>query len=240
MLNIKENKQKIVEVKIKSQNCHAFYLGLIRGVEIRESSQLIKEWLKINGIQPINNVVDAANLVMLESGQPLHIFDYDSLPEKKELVVRQAREGEVMVSLQNSSLTLRAEDIVISAGEKIIDLAGIIGARETAVNSQTRSIFVECAAFCSKTIKATTNRLNFTTSASRYFCRENSTFASPEYILQRVISLIINSYRGNLNSGEFFIYQAAKKKELTTTTITQDFIEKKIGQKIPELIIENL
>jgi phenylalanyl-tRNA synthetase beta chain len=238
--NINKSEQKIVEVKIKSRNCHAFSLGLVRNIEIKESSKLVKEWLKINGIQSINNIVDAANLVMLESGQPLHIFDYDSLPEKKELVIRQAQEGEVMVSLQNISLILSSKDIVVSSGEKIIDLAGIIGTRETAVNPQTRNILIECASFCSKAVKITTNRLNFTTSASRYFCRKNSSFSSPECVLRRVISLIVDSCKGNLNSGEIFIYQTAKEEERAVIAITQNFIEKKIGQKISELVIENI
>jgi len=177
---------------------------------------------------------------MLESGQPLHIFDYDSLPEKKELVVRQASEGEIMISLQNSNLILSAEDIVVSSGEKIIDLAGIIGTRGTAVVSQTRNILIECASFCSEAIKKTTNRLNFTTSASRYFCRRNSSFSSPKHVLRRVISLIIDSYKGNLNCGEFFVYQEVKKKETTSITITRNFVEKKISQKFPKLIIENI
>lgn len=184
--------------------------------------------------------MDAANLVMLESGQPLHIFDYDSLPEKKELIIRQAREGEIMVSFQNSSLILSSKDMVISSGEKIIDLAGIIGTQETGITLQTRNILIECASFCPETIRTTTNRLNFTTSASRYFCRKNSSFSSPKYILQRVISLIVDSCKGNLNSGEFFTYQEVKKSEPTTITITQNFIEKKTGEKFSELVIEKL
>ncbi|CAG8440131.1 11514_t:CDS:10 [Ambispora leptoticha] len=178
--------QKKVKVKIESRNCHAFYLGL-----------------------PVNNVVDAANLVMLESGQPLHVFDYESLSEKKELVIRQVREGEVMVSLQNDNLILNSKDMIISSGEKIIDLAGIIGTRETAVNLQTRNILVECAFFCSEAIKLTTNRLNFATSAR------------------------------NLNSGEIFIYQAAKEEKEKIIAITQNFIEKKTGQKFTELAVSN-
>jgi len=177
---------------------------------------------------------------MLESGQPLHIFDYDSLPGKKELVVRQAKEGEIMVSLQNVSLMLNSKDIIVSSEEKIVDLAGIIGTQETAVNSQTKNILIECASFCSKAIKITTNRLNFITSASRYFCRKNSSFSSPEYILRRVISLIVDSYKGNLNSGEIFIYQELREEGEKLIAITQNFIEGKIGQKIPELVIENI
>ncbi|CAI2186030.1 560_t:CDS:2 [Funneliformis geosporum] len=217
LLPNRENKQKILEVKIESRNCQAFHLGL-----------------------SINNIVDAANLVMLESGQPLHIFDYDSLPEKKELIIRQAREGEIMVSFQKSSLILSSKDMVISSGEKIIDLAGIIGTQETGITSRTRNILIECASFCPKTIRTTTNRLNFTTSASRYFCRKNSSFSSPKYILRRVISLIVDSYKGNLNSGEFFTYQEVKKSEPMTITITQNFIEQKTGEKFSELVIEKL
>ena len=145
-----------------------------------------------------------------------------------------------MVSLQNSGLILSSKDMVISSGEKIIDLAGIIGAQETRITLQTKNILIECASFCPETIRTTTNRLNFTTSASRYFCRKNSSFSSPKYVLQRVISLIIDSYKGNLNSGEFFTYQEVKKSEPTTITITQDFIEKKTGEKFPELVIEKI
>ena len=195
--------------------------------------------MEINNLRSINNVVDSANLVMLESGQPLHIFDYDTLPEKK-IVVRQAQRGEKMNALYGQELGLNSGDIIISSDKKIISLGGIIGSQETAITPQTKNILIECASFCSKAIKITTNRLNLITSASRYFCRKNSSFSSPEYVLQRVISLIIDSYKGNLGSGEIFIYQAAKEDKKKIIAITQNFIEKKIGQKIPELIIENI
>ena len=85
-LNIEESKEKLVEVEIKNDDCRAFYLGLVKDIKVKESPLLIKEYLRVNGINSINNVVDIASLVMMESGQPLHVFDYDSLSSKKKIL----------------------------------------------------------------------------------------------------------------------------------------------------------
>src|SRR3954469_24155863 len=95
---INESEEKLVAVIINTNDCSEFYLGLIKNIEVKESPLWLKEWLTVNNIRAINNVVDSANLLMLESGQPLHIFDYDALPEQK-IVVRQAHQGERLNAL---------------------------------------------------------------------------------------------------------------------------------------------
>src|SRR4051794_31087790 len=133
----------------------------------------MKEWLTANNVRSINNVVDSANLVMLESGQPLHIFDYDSLPEKK-IVVRPAHPGEKMSALYGQELMLDSEDIVVSSGEKVISLAGIIGNQTTSLTPHTKNILIECASFNPTTIKKTAKRLNISTAASHFFSRQTN------------------------------------------------------------------
>jgi phenylalanyl-tRNA synthetase beta chain len=182
--------------------------------------------------------VDSANLVMLESGQPLHIFDYDTLPEKK-IVVRQACQGEKINALHGQELALNSEDIVISSGEKVISLAGIIGGRENALAPLTKNILIECASFEPQTIKKTANRLNISTAASHYFSRRANLVLSPQQVLARVISLIIENYQGDLNSGTIFSYKRAEKTP-STVSISQEFINKKTGQILSEQTIENI
>src|SRR5437763_4116516 len=107
---------------------------------------------------------------MLESGQPLHTFDYDNLLEKK-IMVRKAHYGEKINTIRGQELVLNSEDIIVSSGEKIISLAGIIGDQETIPTPQTKNILIECANFNPQTIKKTAQRLNISTEASRFFSR---------------------------------------------------------------------
>ena len=237
-LIVKVNREKPVKVAIITPDCHEFCLGLIKNIEIKESPIWIKEWLEINNIRSINNVVDIANLVMLETGQPIHIFDYDVLPERK-IVVGQVQQGKKIETIQGQKLVLNSEDIVVSSGEKIIDLAGIIGTKEFSLNSQSKNILIECAYFNPKTIQKTAKRLNISTIASQFFCRKGSLFLPLKQVLQRVIPLIIETYQGDLNSGTIFSYQEAKKIPLVIS-ISKEFITKKIGQDLTVTVIENI
>jgi phenylalanyl-tRNA synthetase beta chain len=109
---------------------------------------------------------------MLETGQPLHIFDYDALPKKQktnQILIRRADGGEKFITLNQQKLILDSEDLVISVGGKAFELAGIVGNRETVVNSQTRNILIECASYDSEAIKETVTRLNIFSRTSQYF-----------------------------------------------------------------------
>ena len=125
---------------------------------------------------------------MLKTGQPLHIHDYDKLTSK-EITIRQAFEKEEITILSGKTLSLTAEDIVISANQKAISLAGISGSRKTAVNNQTTSILIESAKFSPYSIKKTSQRLAIFTQASQYFAKSfNLPFG--DYALYRAIELI--------------------------------------------------
>src|SRR4051794_20033220 len=167
---------------------------------------------------------------MLESGQPLHIFDYDTLPEKK-IVIRPAHLGEKVNALHGQELVLDKEDIVISSGEKLISLAGIIGDQATALTPNTKNILVECASFNPATIKKTAKRLNVSTVASHFFSRQTNLVLTAQQVLVRIISLIVETYQGDLSSESIFPYQKKEKKQLVIT-ISQEFVAKKVGQAL--------
>lgn len=129
-------------------------------------------WMQVRlikaGIRPINNVVDISNYVLLEYGQPLHMFDQDHIGSQ-EIVVRQAQTDETMTTLDNTERTLVDTDIVISNGKEPIALAGVMGGDFSEVTEQTTNVVVEGAIFDPVSIRHTSRRLNLRSEASSRF-----------------------------------------------------------------------
>ena len=120
------------------------------------------------GIRPINNVVDISNYVLLEYGQPLHMFDQDHMGSK-DIVVRQANENETMTTLDDTERTLIDTDIVITNGKEPIALAGVMGGDFSEVTDQTMNVVVEGAIFDPVSIRHTSRRLNLRSESSSRF-----------------------------------------------------------------------
>ncbi|MQH59106.1 phenylalanine--tRNA ligase subunit beta, partial [Escherichia coli] len=120
------------------------------------------------GIRPINNVVDISNYVLLEYGQPLHMFDQDAIGSQQ-IVVRQANEGEKMTTLDDTERELLTSDIVITNGQTPIALAGVMGGDFSEVKEQTSNIVIEGAIFDPVSIRHTSRRLNLRSESSSRF-----------------------------------------------------------------------
>ena len=120
------------------------------------------------GIRPINNVVDISNYVLLEYGQPLHMFDQNHIGSK-DIVVRQAKDEETMTTLDNNERKLVDTDIVISNGKEPIALAGVMGGDFSEVTEQTTNVVIEGAIFDPVSIRHTSRRLNLRSEASSRF-----------------------------------------------------------------------
>lgn len=132
-------------VEIETENCNLFLAKKALNVTIKESPDFIKNRLIASGIRPINNVVDISNYVMLEVGQPLHFYDADRLGNK--ILVRMAKNGEKLTTLDNIERELDQEDIVITNGTEAIGLAGVMGGLSTEVEEDTKNIIIESAVF---------------------------------------------------------------------------------------------
>ena len=113
---------------------------------IGESPAWLKARLSAAGMRPISNVVDVTNYVMLALGNPLHAFDYDSLAGGR-IVVRHARPGEKLETLDGTQRELAPEDLVIADGERPVGIAGVMGGANTEVSEQTTSVLLEAANF---------------------------------------------------------------------------------------------
>ena len=159
-----------VEVSSKTALCKSYYARIIQNITIKESPYWLKARLIAAGIRPINNVVDITNSAMLETGQPLHAFDYDKLKSKK-IVVRNAAKGETIVTLDGKVRELIEEDIVITDGVTPIALAGVMGGESTQIDENTKTILLESAIFEGLTIRKTSKRLDLRSESSSRFER---------------------------------------------------------------------
>ena len=161
---IKDDVKNHFSLEVKTDKCPYYLAKMVKGVKIGESPEFIKRRLKAYGMRSINNVVDISNYVMLEYGQPLHFFDKDTLGDK--IVVRDAKEGEKIVTLDGISRTLKSSDIVITDGKKPVCIAGVMGGENTEVTENTKDILIESAIFDGVSIRYTSNNLNLRSEAS--------------------------------------------------------------------------
>ena len=161
---IKEDVNEHITLKVDTEKCPYYTAKMVKGVEIKESPEFIKKRLTSAGMRPINNVVDISNYVMLEYGQPLHFFDFKKLGNN--ILVRQANEGEEIVTLDGQKRNLLTSDIVITDGDKPVCIAGVMGGENTDVDENTKDILIESAIFDSVAIRNTSARLDLRSEAS--------------------------------------------------------------------------
>ena len=168
-LSFNENKENINDsfsIDIKTPNCKLFLAKKVKNLEVKESPNFIKQRLIASGIRPINNVVDISNYVMLETGQPLHFYDADSLGEK--LIVRQADENEIIKTLDGNERVLSALDIVIANKNEAIGIAGLMGGLSTEVENTTKNIIIESAIFDATSIRKTSKKILRSEASNRF------------------------------------------------------------------------
>lgn len=161
----------LVSVLVEDQKrCPRYTCRLIKGVTIAPSPQWLQQRLSSCGVRSINNVVDVTNLVMLETGQPLHAFDFAKISQNR-VVIRTANHGELFTTLDGIERTLQPEDLLICDGEKPIALAGVMGGNNSEISPDTVDILLESAYFEPTTIRKTSKRLGLQTDASKRFER---------------------------------------------------------------------
>lgn len=149
---------------VETKKCPYYIAKMVKNVKIGESPEFIKNRLKSAGMRSINNVVDISNYVMLEYGQPLHFFDYDKLG--KHVLVRDAVDGEEIITLDGKKRKLTENDIVITNGEKPVCIAGVMGGENTEVDESTTTVLIESAIFDAVSIRLTAQRLDLKNEAS--------------------------------------------------------------------------
>ena len=163
---IDKNIESEFSIDIKTEKCSLFLAKKVSNITIKESPDFIKNRLIACGIRPINNVVDISNYVMLETGQPLHFYDADNLGDT--LIVRDAKDGEKLVTLDNQERTLTGNDIVIANKVEAVGLAGVMGGLSTEVLETTKNIIIESAIFDSVSVRKTSKKVLRSEASNRF------------------------------------------------------------------------
>ena len=148
--------------------CPRYAARIVKDVKIAPSPKWLRDRLKAAGVRPINNIVDITNYVMLELGQPMHAFDLENL-EGKSIIVRRARDGELMKTLDDQDRTLDSSMLVIADAAKPVAVAGVMGGANSEVTGDTRTILFESACFDGISVRLTAKKLGMRTEASGRF-----------------------------------------------------------------------
>ena len=211
----KDDIQRWVGIRVEDPAlCPRFTGKLIRNIVFRPSPEWMQKRLLAVGMRPINIVVDITNYVMLELGQPLHAYDYATLPEGQ-IVVRTARVGETLKTLDGSVRALTPEMLAICDHTRPIGLAGIMGGADTEVSETTKHIFLESAHFDPGSIRRTSKALNLSTEASYRFERSVDPELAP-LALERACDLLAELADGEVVLGRVDLYpQVVRERTLT-------------------------
>ena len=212
------------KLEVNTTKCPYYLSKMITDVVIKESPEFIKKRLLRAGMRPINNVVDISNYVMLEYGQPLHFFDKDKLGNT--IVVRDAKNEEVIITLDGKTRNLTQNDIVITDGTKPVGIAGVMGGYNTEITNNTKNILIESAIFDAVSIRYTSQRLNLKSEASiRYGKGLNYEYTMNA--LNRACHLLQKYANAKILSGIVSYDKIDKKDEIVT--FTAEDINKMLG-----------
>jgi phenylalanyl-tRNA synthetase beta chain len=197
--------EDLVAVRIEdAELCPRYVARAVHGVKIGPSPDWLRTTLEKVGIRSINNVVDVTNYVMLETGQPLHAFDYHLIAKgangKPTIIIRRAKEGEKFTTLDGQEHTLTNEMLLIADEQKGTALAGVMGGRNSEINDQTADVLIESAYFKPTNIRRTSKALGLRTDASYRFER-GADIGITDWASARCAQLIRDSAGGQLAHG---------------------------------------
>jgi phenylalanyl-tRNA synthetase beta chain len=186
--------------------CPRYAGRVIEGVTVGPSPLWLQRRLEACGVRAINNLVDVTNYVMLETGQPLHAFDLDRLAGP-EVVVRGARPGESLVSLDGKTRTLEPDDLVIADRDRPQALGGVMGGADSEVSAGTKRVLLEAANFLPATVRRSAKRQGMHTEASHRFERGVDVEGIP-WVIDRAAALIAELGGGTVLKGRVDVYPA--------------------------------
>ena len=209
---IKESVKDYINVDVKTKKCPYYLAKMVKGVKIGESPEFIKRRLSAYGMRSINNVVDISNYVMLEYGQPLHFFDKKTLGDK--IVVRDAKEGEEITTLDGVDRILKKSDIVITDGKRSVAIAGVMGGENTEVTDDTCDIVIESAIFDPVSIRYTAANLDLRSESSIRFGK-GLNYEYTEMAIERACFLL-EKYAGAKVLSDTVVYDKIDKTPKVT------------------------
>lgn len=225
-----------VSINIDTNLCGRYSGLVIKGVEVKESPAWLKEHLNAIGIRPINNIVDITNFVLMETGQPLHAFDWDKV-DGKSINVKTLDKGTKFVTLDGIERELNGKEALVCSATQPMCLGGIFGGKDSGITEQTTNIFVESAYFNPVVIRKAARFHGLQTDASFRYERG----ADPNitiYALKRAALLIKELAGGKISSEINDVYPTEIKR--ARIELSYSYLDTLIGQTIERGEIENI
>ncbi len=215
--------------------CPRYTAKMVKNIRIAPSPKWMRRRLRASGVRPINNIVDITNYVMLEYGQPMHAFDYACLRDGK-IVVRTAREGEVMQTLDGNDRALTPDMLVIADAEKPVGIAGVMGGFNSEITDETTTIVFESANFSGPSIRHTAIGLGMRTDASSRF-EKGLDIQGTIPAVDRACELVELLGAGDVMDGTIDVL--GKAIETTHIALEPERINALLGTDIPEEFMVN-
>ncbi len=226
-----ENIKDYIDIEVNNFELCPRYMGrVVKNLRIKESPEWMKKAITASGMRPINNIVDITNFVMLETGQPMHAFNYNDIRGKK-IIVRNAAEGESITTIDGTEHKLTPDMLVIADGEQPSCLAGIMGGKESEIEADTTDLFLESAKFKRDNIRHTGRALGMRTEASGRYER-GTDIMNVEYASERALQLIYELDAGDIIDGTIDLNNGLPEDKIIT--VTTDRILELIGVDVPD------
>jgi len=219
-----------VAIEIADSDLCARYCGrVIRDVRVKPSPEWLQNRLEAVGVRPINNVADITNYVLMELGHPLHAFDLARVRQRK-IIVRRARPGERLRTLDGVDRTLTSENLVIADGQRPVALAGVMGGEDSEISSSTRAVLLESAWFEPVSIRRTAKAHGMHTEASHRFERGADIEMAP-LALDRAAALIAKLAGGEILRDIVDVYPRHQLRE--DVVLRRSEILRILGAEVP-------
>ena len=226
-------KNLLKSFSVQTENCPLYTFWTIKGVKVEPSPDWLVKRLEAVGARSVNNVVDITNFVMFETGQPLHAFDCRKI-DGNEIVVRQAKANEKIITLDDQERTLDEEMMVIADKVKPLVIAGVMGSVDAEVDSSTCDIILESAYFKPGCIRSTSRKLGLHTDSSQRFSRDVDP-AGVNFAARRAVDLILKIAGGECIKE--FISKGEVPRTSRSIEINHSFIEEKCGFSVNKEIL---
>lgn len=225
---ISEKAGDYINVRVEAKENPLYAAKVVKNVKIAESPLWLQHYLMAAGVRPHNNVVDITNYILMEYGQPLHAFDYDSL-NSKEIVVRLAHEGEKIVTLDEQERTLNAHNLVITNGVEPVAVAGVMGGANSEVTNKTTTVVIEAAYFEGLSVRRTSKELGLRSDSSARFEKG----VDPNRVLlagERAAQMLADIAGGEVLDGTVLVDDLDKTP--ARVVVSPDYINSRLGMKI--------
>ncbi len=234
LIETDEKTSDLIDIQIWDENLCPRYCGIIvKGMKVEPSPLWLKKKIEAMGLKSINNVVDVTNYVLFATSQPIHAFDLDKLSGKK-ILIRKAKKGEVLKTLEGKEVSLLPEMLVIADERKPVALAGIIGGEESAVSETTQNVFIESAYFDPVSVRKTSKAIGISTDASYRFERGADISFPPQASL--ICASFLSQMGGKVTKELIDIYP--KKRKTNTLILRKSRINALLGIEVEKEFVE--